>query len=66
MTTSEPIFTHLCILGVDCILFDEIIVSRYETYVRKFKNTFPVDPDVEVRYLPGNSDVGCVLSVWSS
>ncbi|ETW80437.1 hypothetical protein HETIRDRAFT_46276, partial [Heterobasidion irregulare TC 32-1] len=32
--------------------------DEYETYVRKFKNTFPVDPDIEVRYLPGNSDVG--------
>ncbi|KAA1474312.1 hypothetical protein DENSPDRAFT_824137 [Dentipellis sp. KUC8613] len=35
---------------------------EYDAYVKKFKDTFTLDRSVEVRYLPGNSDVGLGVS----
>jgi hypothetical protein len=32
--------------------------ARYEQYYKLFQEMFPVDPSVQVYYLPGNNDVG--------
>lgn len=39
-------------------------LRRFTEYVEHFNSFFvdPLGPDVEVRYIPGNADVGCVLT----
>ena len=39
-------------------------LRRFTKYVEHFNSFFvdPIGPDVEVRYIPGNADVGCVLT----
>ncbi|KAI9510119.1 hypothetical protein F5148DRAFT_977265 [Russula earlei] len=36
--------------------------DEFSAYVQLFKDLFPLDPGVEVRYIPGNSDVGLGVS----
>jgi len=32
--------------------------DEFSAYVQHFRDFFPLDPEVEVRYIPGNVDVG--------